>query len=68
MDQRPVLRLKGLAAALDHAWTCIATLGQLFGCTPGGDLVHLLAELGLVDRDLHDQVDDVAGDPVKREA
>ena len=35
---------------------------------PGGDGVHLLAHAGLVDANLHGQVDHVAGAPVERQA
>lgn len=57
-----------LASALDHPRICVAAFGKLLGGAARGDLVHLLADLGLVDGDLHDQVDDVAGNPVERQA
>ena len=63
-----MIRRQISAPPLDHTRTRVAAFGQFFGRAPGGDLVHLLAHAGLIDRDLHDQVDDVAGDPVERQA
>src|SRR5450631_2276850 len=39
-----------------------------FGGSLGGDLVHLLANVGLIDGNLNGEVDDVARSPVEREA
>ena len=40
----------------------------LAGGAFSGQVVHLLAHAGLVDAELHGQVDDVAGAPVERQA
>ena len=48
--------------------SCAGLGRRAFGGALGGDVVHLLAHVGVVDADLHGQHDDVAGAPVERES
>ena len=48
--------------------SCAGLGRHAFGGALGGDGMHLLADVGLVNADLHGQHDEVAGAPVEGEA
>ena len=54
---------RALFAVLDRSWVDAG----FFRGVLGGDIVHLLADAGLIDAELDGQVDDVAGAPVERQ-